>query len=265
MSHLLGKVIVRAQIEVKTGMRIGGTTTGLKVGGLDLNVITDPEGMPYIPGSSLKGKLRSLIERKEGVQWNKKDRDGKPTGHMCKTDEEYKSCSVCRIWGILAGTGFANPTLTRLIVRDAKLDPSSISEDMRKNLDLEWTEVKYETAINRISGTALHGSLRQAERVPAGARFAPCEMIYSVFEPEDKNILVKLFEAMELLEGDYLGGMGSRGYGQVVFGDVKMFWNTPENYETGNLECTPDRRMNGDFSTPSAVVQNFSEIKKKLV
>lgn len=259
MSHLLGKVILRGTIEVKTGMRIGGSTTGLKIGGVDLNVITDPEGKPYIPGSSLKGKMRSLMEKKEGVRFSDKGM------HQCQNDDEYTGCPICQIWGVLAGTNFTVPTLTRLIVRDAYLDETSITEEMRRNLDFTWTEVKFETAIDRIRGTALHGSLRQAERVPAGARFKDFEIIYNVFEDQDKDLLKKVFEAMELLEHDYLGGMGSRGYGQVAFSDLQIYWNTREDYETGNIEPTPERKINNDFDTPSKIIMNFEEIKKRLL
>lgn len=259
MSQLLGKVILRGVIEVKSGMRIGGSTGGLKIGGVDLNVITDPHGRPYIPGSSLKGKMRSLVERKEGVRFIDRGM------HQCQSDAEYKVCPVCKIWGVLGGTNFTVPTLTRLIVRDSYLDETSISEEMRKNLDLQWTEVKFETAIDRIKGTALHSSLRQAERVPAGARFKDCEIIFNVFEDGDKALLKKVFEAMELLEQDYLGGMGSRGYGQIAFDGIEIYWNKREDYETGNIELRPERKVNNGYSTPSQVVKNFEQIKVKLI
>jgi CRISPR-associated protein Csm3 len=255
MSGLLGKVIIKGTIEVKTGMRIGGTTTGLKIGGVDLNVITDPEGKPYVPGSSLKGKMRSLIERKEQVKFNDKG------VHLCSSDEDYKKCIVCKIWGTLGNKDMTCEMLTKLIVRDTLLDETSITDGMRKNLELQWTEVKFETAIDRVKGTALHGSLRQAERVPAGARFSPMEMIYNVYEESDKDILVKVFEALELLEHDYLGGMGSRGYGQVEFKGIKVYWNTTQDYESGKLN---QKLINDNLDTPSKIVEKFSDIKKEI-
>jgi len=255
MSELFGKVIIRGTIEVKTGMRIGGASSGLKIGGVDLNVITDPRGRPYIPGSSLKGKMRSLIERKESVIFNDKG------VHQCTKDDSYKKCPVCKIWGVLGGKEFSLPTLTRLIVRDTSLDEASITGEMKRNLELQWTEVKFETAIDRVKGTALHGSLRQAERVPAGARFKNYEMIFNVFEDGDKDLLRKVFEALELLEDDYLGGMGSRGYGQVEFKEIEIFWNTKEDYESGRLN---QNKVNGEFKTPARIVENFAEIRKNL-
>jgi len=262
--NLFGKVIIKSTIEVKTGMRIGGSTGGLKIGGLDLNVITDPFGKPYIPGSSLKGKMRTLIERKEGVIFNKLDRDRKPYKHECEDDASYRRCPICKVWGLMAGTQFSSPTLTRIIVCDAYLDESSITREMKDNLELEWTEVKFETAINRLTGTALHGSLRQAERVPAGAKFKDSEIIFSILEEGDKDLLKKVFEAMGLLEHDYLGGMGSRGYGRVAFRDVEVYWNKRDNYESGDIELKPERKINNGFDTPSQLVANFAEIKAKL-
>jgi CRISPR-associated protein Csm3 len=268
----LGKVIIRGNIEVKTGMRIGGSTGGLKIGGVDLNVITDPEGKPYIPGSSLKGKMRSLIEKTEASKrpnfWNKdKDRDGKIDSHECDKDDDYNQCAVCKIWGILGGASFTIPTLTRLVVCDTHLDESSISEEMKENLELKWTEVKFETAINRITGTALGGSLRQAERVPAGAKFKDEGglIIFNVFDESDKELLKKVFVAMELLEHDYLGGMGSRGYGRISFQNVEVYWNKRDDYENGSIDLDPRRKINDTWDTPSKLVANFESLKRKLM
>ncbi|MGB4703944.1 MAG: type III-A CRISPR-associated RAMP protein Csm3 [Candidatus Saccharicenans sp.] len=261
---LLGKVIIRADIEVLTGMRIGGSKSGLKIGGIDLNVITDPWGKPYIPGSSLKGKLRSLMEKKIAASvpgfWN----DG--AGHQCKKDESYRKCPVCRICGIAGDKEMSVPTLTRLYVCDCYLDESSITEEMRANLELEYTEAKYETAIDRIKGTARHGSLREIERVPAGARFKDAELIYNVFEEEDKKLLKYVFEAIELLEHDYLGGMGSRGYGRVRFNKMRIFWNRKEDYENGNVDLSEARKINGADvgETAPEIVKNFDRLLQKL-
>lgn len=266
---LLGKVIIKGEIEVLTGMRIGGATGGLKIGGLDLNVITDPWGKPYIPGSSLKGKLRSLIERSEAARdpnfWNEPEKS--PERHRCKLKEKSEICPVCRIWGISGDetAEFKVPTLTRLYVCDSYLDESSITDEMKANLELEWTEVKFETAINRITGTALSGSLRQVERVPAGARFKDVELIYNVYQEGDKEILKNVFVAMELLEHDYLGGMGSRGYGRVAFRNVNIFWNRREDYENGTIDLDPSRAINPGLDTPAKIVANFDQIKAKLV
>lgn len=252
---LTGKVIILGDIKVQTGMRIGGSSGGLKIGGIDLNVITDPEGKPYIPGSSLKGKMRSLMEKKEGKIKGEKV-------HYCKNDEDYKSCKICKVWGISPtekDMSITIPTYTRLIVRDVKLDEESITDEMRKNLDFMWTEVKVENVINRVRGSA--ESPRQIERVPAGAVFRPMEMIFNVFEDQDKELLKVVFEAMELLEDDYLGGMGSRGYGKIKFENIEIYWNKKDDYESGNL-C--QNKVNNGFKTPTEIVKNFEKILEKL-
>ncbi len=252
MASLIGKVLVNAKVILVSGMRIGGSQGGLKIGGVDLNVITDPKGRPYIPGSSLKGKLRSLLEIHKGAQIDK-------GAHTCANSSNI--CEICKMFGVLAKeTG----TLTRLIVRDTFLDENSITEEMRENIELKYTEVKFETAIDRRTGTALSGSLRQIERVPAGAKFGPAEFVFNVYEEGDKDLLKYLFEAMELLENDYLGGMGSRGYGKVKIENIGIWWNKKEDYETGDIELKEERRINGQMRTPSALVQGFETIKEKL-
>ncbi len=257
MSTLLGKAIIHADIRLVTGTRVGGSQGGLKIGGVDLNVITDPLGRPYIPGSSVKGKLRSLAERALRAPI------GDRGTHSCRRAEDYGRCVICRTYGTLQGfDGLA--TLTRLVVRDTFLDDSTITDEMRASMDMEFTEVKFETAIDRISGTALKGSLRQIERVPAGAVFRPAELVFNVFEEGDKELLRHVFVAMELLEDDYLGGMGSRGYGKVKFDNVGVWWNRGADYESGNVALTGDRRINGDMKTPSALVQGFETLKSRL-
>ena len=147
---LLGKVIIKGKIEAKTGLRIGGSTVGLDIGGVDNPVIKDAEGKPYIPGSSLKGKMRSLLEKAEGKPLN--SNLGGTKIHVCKDEKEYQNCHVCKIFGVPGEKDFGEPT--RLIVRDAVLIEESITEEMKKNLDLEYTEVKFENSIDRITSAA---------------------------------------------------------------------------------------------------------------
>ncbi len=255
MAGLIGKVLVNAQVRLVSGMRIGGSQGGLKIGGVDLNVITDPKGIPYIPGSSLKGKLRSLLEIHKGVPFTN-------GFHTCK--DKNAICNICKIFGALGLETTHTVILPRLIVRDTFLDENSITDEMRENIELKYTEVKFETAIHRSTGTARSGSLRQIERVPAGAIFGPAEFVFNVYEEGDKDLLKYLFEAMELLEDDYLGGMGSRGYGKVKIENIGIWWNKKEDYETGNIELKQERRINGQMRTPSALVQGFETIKEKL-
>jgi CRISPR-associated protein Csm3 len=251
----LGKIIIQAELEAKTGLRVGGSSGGLKIGGVDLNVITDAFGVPYIPGSSLKGKMRSLMEHKDNVPLNA----NKNSIHLCTRDEDYAKCPICQVWGTMADKNSEGFMLTRLYCRDASLDLESITEKMKQNQELAWTEVKYETAIDRKKGTALRGALRQIERVPAGARFKT-EFIFNVFGLTDKALLKKVFEAMALLEDDYLGGMGSRGYGKVGFSNLKIWWNKAADYESGKVSREDSRIINKNQDTLSGILQNYESI-----
>ncbi len=223
---LHGRVFLRADIELLTGLHIGGAAAGLEIGGLDKPVIRNPRtNEPYIPGSSLKGKLRSLMEKVHGApQTFKVNQD--VFVHLPESRQEYeKYHMICGVFGMLPRwspngrrSEFSVPAPTRLTVRDVPLHPDSRKELERLRTDLPFTEIKWEAAIDRVTSAA---APRQIERVPAGARFGPAELIFSVYvgEGEQPAAIAGLFdwvvEALTHLEDDYLGGMGSRGNGQV--------------------------------------------------
>jgi CRISPR-associated protein Csm3 len=236
---LQGKIIIIGKIKAETALHIGGSKTGIDIGGVDNTVIKDHEGKPYIPGSSLKGKMRTLLEKSEGLAFDDKrvwQKEPDISLHICNEPE----CTICNIFGrnngpykVVKDNSLLNinvTTPTRLIVRDAKLIESSISEDLKNNLELEWTEVKFENSIDRITSAA---NPRQQERVPRGAEFE-LEMVYNIYTDTDKARFRKVLKAMQLLEDDYLGGSGTRGYGKVSFQDIKIFWNANSDYETGD-------------------------------
>lgn len=258
---LIGKAIIRGAVVLKTGMRVGGASGGLKIGGIDLPVIKDAEGVPFIPGSSLKGKLRSLYET---AHLPKEKFDSRSGMHSC-SPSQYSSCVPCRIWGIAPSQGdYGMPTLTRFVARDAALVRESV-EALKDNLELAWTEVKTEINIDRTTGTVSRvGGPRYPERVPAGAKFR-AEFLFNIFEEGDKALLKHVFVAMELLEDDYLGGMGSRGYGKVKFENIGVWWNRGADYESGTVTLSDERRINGDMKSASALVQGFDTLKVKLV
>ena len=195
----------------KTGLRIGGAREQMEIGGMDEPVIRDPvTNEPYIPGSSLKGKLRSLLEYKLG----KISPNGEPCG--CAQDD----CLICRIFGphkqVQHGLG-----PSRILVRDARLSPKSKEEleKLTERTGLQFTEAKTEVLIDRRTGTAARGALRIMERVPAGASFDFRISLRIFAEDEEKGFKDKMVELIKeglgLLKEDYLGGSGSRGYGEV--------------------------------------------------
>ncbi|MBR4325910.1 MAG: type III-A CRISPR-associated RAMP protein Csm3 [Bacteroidales bacterium] len=222
---LVRKLVYSGEIKLKTGLHIGGTNTTLGIGGIDKLVVRNPlSKKPYIPGSSLKGKLRSLIEIKDGTVSRKETDSGISYGPF---DEQTKRA------GWLFGTSPKDAQdkksrPSRLIVRDCELITEG--EDF-KNCDLLYTESKTEVSIDRVTAQA---NPRTFERVPAGARFK-LEMIVNIFqedgetdeivEKKEKELRKTLKDAAELLQDDYLGGQGSRGYGQIEF--IKVDFDKP--------------------------------------
>ena len=196
------KIIYSVDIVLKTGLHIGGSNASLNIGGPDKFIVRNPiNNIPYIPGSSLKGKMRSLIELLYGETDN-----GKPTTNI------YSKAGS--LFGVSSNNEQSRPS--RLIVRDAELDTTSA--DLNQT-DLLYAESKTGVSIDRITAKA---TPRTFERVPAGVTFH-LNMILNIFEGDDEETLKKTLEkAMELLEDDYLGGQGSRGYGQVKFKNIKI-------------------------------------------
>ncbi|PLV58075.1 type III-A CRISPR-associated RAMP protein Csm3 [Thermotoga sp. KOL6] len=219
---ILGKYIIKGKIVLKTGLRIGGQELGINIGGLDNPVIKNPlTGEPYIPGSSLKGKMRSLLERLFQLDLRVINEEKEIRIHECGD----KNCKVCRVFGSSLKDSDNIPA--RLLVRDAFL-----TEDSRKKLesmetDLPYTEWKMENVLDRVTCSA---EPRSFERVPAGAEFE-FEMVYTAenkdhVEEDLKNIVA----ALELIEDDYLGGSGSRGYGKVEFKIEKVIFKDADYY-----------------------------------
>lgn len=221
--RLLGRLLLNGTLRAMTGMHIGGSPVGLNIGGLDNAVIRDPKTRwPYIPGSSLKGKMRSLSERARGFDPQDNDqiqRIGQVRIHVCKDPNEYVRCPVCQVFGLPGELGHSTPT--RLTVRDTFLDPDSLEG---AQMDFLFTEVKWEASIDRITSAALP---RQIERVPARAVFKEVELVLSLYDVgrpavEEFALIKQLFLAMQLLEDDYLGGLGSRGSGKVRFEQLQL-------------------------------------------
>jgi len=220
------------RIECLTGLHIGGVAEELKIGGTDEPVIMDHVlKQPYIPGSSLKGKMRSLLEVRHSDDWLMKD----GAFHTC----QEPSCDLCVTFGRSASERVeAGPT--RIIVRDSYPDKETLklwdsTEDV-----LHGTEVKGENYLNRITSAA---APRFIERVPAGSSFG-LEIIFSQYDEEDARRLKLVFEAMTLLEDNYLGASGSRGYGKIRFTDLTLMEKTLEDYRSGT-DWKPHEKTQG--------------------
>jgi CRISPR-associated protein Csm3 len=197
MEKLVKKILVSTKLTVVTGLHIGGSKDSVEIGGIDNPVIkvATRKNQPYIPGSSLKGKMRCLLEQVNGAT------------------AVGKSEIVNNLFGYAS-----NNQPSKLIVRDAYLTADSVEKLVAASLDMPYTENKYENTIDRVKGKAEHP--RQSERVPAGAEF-DVEMVINVWDNDNANELKHLLQqGIALIENDYLGGSGSRGYGQVKFGEL---------------------------------------------
>ncbi|MBO5816981.1 MAG: type III-A CRISPR-associated RAMP protein Csm3 [Paludibacteraceae bacterium] len=206
MEKLVKKILVSTKLTVVTGLHIGGSKDSVEIGGIDNPVIkvATRKNQPYIPGSSLKGKIRCLLEQVNGAT------------------AVGKSEIVNNLFGYAS-----NNQPSKLIVRDAYLTADSVEKLVAASLDMPYTENKYENTIDRVKGKAEHP--RQSERVPAGAEF-DVRMVINVWDNDNADELKQLLQqGIALIENDYLGGSGSRGYGQVKFGELNFVELSADN------------------------------------
>lgn len=271
---LLGRVILSGQIEAKTGLHIGGSPGALAIGNVDAPVIRDARtNRPYIPGSSLKGKMRSLAEKFSGAPQNKgigkgvrihiaggdkRDyQDQEEYQKACK--QEYRDFWVNPIFGVPGEIGFDPPAPNRLIVRDVPLSAESEKELLAAKTDLPYTEVKWEAAIDRVTSAA---TPRQIERVPAGAVFAPMELVFNVYLNSDVELFDHVLTCLQLVEDDYLGGLGSRGSGKVAFQKLNVVCKRGDTY----TETTDTRFADKSLSELISMRKDLQEwIRQTLV
>jgi CRISPR-associated protein Csm3 len=241
--QLIGKLILSGDLHCDTGLHIGAGKGSLEIGGADNPVVKDAFGLPYVPGSSLRGKVRSLLENAMGltspselVILSRRKGQEVRIHQSDRPDDE-----ICLLFGRNPGrmdraegeaTDSRAATPARLTIYDAPLDPDSITAQMRENLDDEITEVKSENAIDRITSQS---NPRTLERVPAGARFR-VRMVLDILCEEDKALAARVLEGLRLLEDDALGGGGSRGSGRVRFGNLKLTWRSRAFYAAGAAE-----------------------------
>ena len=197
---MYAKIEIKGEIKIETGMHIGGSAMFSAIGAIDSPVIRDVESdYPIIPGSSLKGKIRSLLAKKYNTKISNKYEDDAP--------------EILRLFG---NSKSEKEKRSRLIFSDCIL---SNMEEFRKIGINGATEVKTENSINRLTAVAMP---RQIERVIRGSVF-PFSIIYDVInDNEISQDMALLSEGMSLLQYDYLGGHGSRGYGKISFHNVSL-------------------------------------------
>lgn len=196
------KIKIEGVIEVKSGLHIGGDDSFSAIGAIDSPVVRDPLTRdPIIPGSSLKGKMRSLLARDKGTV---------PVGGT--QGFENDCIEIKRLFGSNAKGSDASGSgmqMSRLQFCDCFLSNKRELSQIFEN--------KFENTIDRLTSVA---NPRQIERVVRGSEFT-FELIYNVEEPSEvPEDFENIAKAIELLENDYLGGGGTRGNGRVCFRDL---------------------------------------------
>lgn len=195
---MYAKIQITGDIEVKTGMHIGGNSAFAAIGAVDSSVIKDTRtNLPMIPGSSLKGKMRSLLAKEFNIK-------------VVNPDDDHER--LTRLFGTAKKDHVKR---SRILISDMVM---ANSQELRDQGLQSMTEVKFENTINRATAVA---NPRQIERVVRGAVFE-LDIIYEVENVEEVlEDMQTLGEGMRLLQYDYLGGNGSRGYGKIVFKNLK--------------------------------------------
>lgn len=211
LKSLRGKLLITGTIKLETGMHIGASNDFAPIGAVDAPFIRDVVSQePIIPGSSIKGKLRTLLAKSHCDTYIMKE--------ISKDKEEIK-----RLFGSVDPVQPARLQFYDLFITDE-------SRQLFANIDTDtyMGEIKFENVIDRVDGSA---KPRQIERVPAGTVFT-FKVAYNIENEdevtEDMNILKA---GLNLLGIDYLGGHGSRGYGRVNISidDVKSVGNSTIN------------------------------------
>lgn len=201
---MYAKLIIKSELEVLTGMHIGGSSSYSAIGAVDSPVINDPRTkQPIIPGSSIKGKLRTLL-----VRSMVKDIAMMPTPNE---DPEV----IRRLFGSSRDVLNKENIITkaRLQFADAFI---CNSEEFR---EIGFTEIKFENTIDRKNGTA---NPRQIERVNKGVKFE-VNISYDLDNEADfEEDMENLSRSMKLLQLDYLGGHGTRGSGRISFRNISI-------------------------------------------
>lgn len=303
--QLLGKIRLQSILVVETGLHIGGGGENLNIGGLDKPVIRDPlTQYPYLPGSSIKGKLRSTLERILNKPLNRK---GSRDTYRYESDDlengfteidgqfvKFDGASTCQLSRVFGSTGVSCWIETNLAEHEGLLENNSQRQTINS---IECAKVKGRNSPARLIVRDCHlleesvdvlkkvdtglymtewkfengldritaaANPRQVERVPKGAKFN-FEMVYTVENKDQvEEDLKHLAIALAILEDDALGGHGSRGYGKVSFHDFQFFYRDLEQYR----QVVGD---GGNFRTPidtrkdtEDLLENFGSLNDKV-
>lgn len=295
---LLGKINITSDLIVETGLHIGGGGENLDIGGLDKPVIRNPlNNQPYLPGSSLKGKLRSILERlyqkslnRSGAGVSRYESDDLIDGYTAIGDKfiAYQGAQNCPISRVFGSTGGSKCWIKESDALAEGLEaissqPKTINSDKYVQVkgrnaparlivrdchleELSASKLKQiDTGLymtewkfeNSIDRITAAANPRQFERVPAGAQFK-FELVYTVENRlQVKEDLQNLAIALAILEDDALGGHGSRGYGKIRFANFGITYRSLDFYK--NKTASNDPLINSDNA-----IKNITELMATL-
>lgn len=223
-----GNYVIKGLIHCETGLHIGNSSDNIDIGGSDNPIIRDSiTNLPYIPGSSLKGKLRALLELNDDLSSESViNNRGGPSRDI--------NCVATQIFGIRSYKSTKEEKLlfkypTRVIVRDSY--PTVETEELWENSEdvFDGAELKYENFVDRINARSF---LRNIERIPRGSEFN-FEIIFSVYKNDNEKNFIELLRSMKLLEDNYLGGSGTRGFGKICFKKINIIRRDLNYYKEG--------------------------------
>lgn len=219
--QLLEMLTYEGKIRVESGLHIGAGEGEIKIGGTDKPVIRDSlSQLPIIPGSSVKGKMRSLLEWWTGAVGER----GQPADLAAanRANRKDEALTLLKVFGT-SGSESATETLggpTRVSFTDCHLNEKWLESNKQRSQIFLPTEVKMENSIDRVSGTAKNP--RNIERVVRGAEF-DFKMTCRILNQNERDAVKSLLlHGLSLLQADSLGGSGSRGYGRISFVDLRL-------------------------------------------
>ena len=227
MEIKLQKIVeLKGRLVLESNLHIGSGNLEMHIGGTDNPIIKHPHTQePYIPGSSIKGKIRSLLELKTGAATKSYELDSRKGGiadfETYLIDNSEETAAILKIFGFSGSDKSGNSDKaqkakalgpTRASFADCYLNKEWKDEAIENLWPLSVE--KQQTAIDRITGTAKDTALRQTEMVPAGAKF-DFRVTFKIFDDSDYKLLDLLKEGIDLMEKDAIGGYGSRGYGRI--------------------------------------------------
>lgn len=238
-----------ATIKCVSGLAIKDSGNSLEIGGIDSEVIKNPvTNLPYIPGSSIKGKMRCMLERAYGSKdkygniqdTHKQDKNNQDKNKQnknmvtpCQCGKE--DCLICNLFGAHMNTKNKSYPV-RIIVRDATLTEEYEEKfKTESSVKKSFLEIKTENIINRSTGNVAGTGARTIERVAAGTEF-DLEIMLQIYEKDkgkEEKYKKAIQQGLELLELSYLGGSGSRGYGQIQIINDK--WDSVYNVASNKL------------------------------